>query len=202
MSRAPFVALALAAALAGCPTASPVAAGSPSPLTGMPSGMPTVNANETPTTSAAGAVRVAGTDATPWAIPVDTLDRIHAAGLTELAAESFNYHVHSHLDVFVNGQKVVVPGLIGIATKEPFFISPMHTHDTTGVIHIEATEAKDFKLSQFMTEWGVSLQGFKLYVAGQPVAGNDVFLPAHTVVALVYGTPPDSIPSTYDFNGL
>ena len=35
------------------------------------------------------------------------------------------------------------------------FISPVHTHDTTGVIHIEARAVQTFVLGQFFDVWGV-----------------------------------------------
>ena len=41
------------------------------------------------------------------------------AGLTPEPAERLQYHVHAHLDVFVNGTRVPVPAGIGIDTDQP-----------------------------------------------------------------------------------
>jgi len=44
---------------------------------------------------------------------------VRQAGLTPATHEFFTYHVHAHLDVFVNGYDVVVPGGIGIDIADP-----------------------------------------------------------------------------------
>ena len=44
---------------------------------------------------------------------------VRQAGLTPATHEFFTYHVHAHLDVFVNGDDVVVPGGIGIDIADP-----------------------------------------------------------------------------------
>lgn len=41
------------------------------------------------------------------------------AGLTPGTHEFFTYHVHAHLDIFVNGRPVRVPGGIGIDIADP-----------------------------------------------------------------------------------
>ena len=92
----------------------------------------------------------------------------------------FTFHVHAHLDIFVNGKPVVVPAGIGINIKDPGVkvftdtpdhskayggirlcatpcISPLHTHDNMGVLHTEAATAVPNRLGQFFTEWHVRL---------------------------------------------
>jgi hypothetical protein len=96
---------------------------------------------------------------------------VRQVGLTPATHEFFTYHVHAHLDVFVNGYHLVVPGGIGIDIADPAVgrfdlegapayragrppaevcprpcISPLHTHDVTGVIHIEAPTRTQFSL--------------------------------------------------------
>src|SRR5438105_828169 len=66
--------------------------------------------------------------------------------------EQTNYHVHSHLDVFVDGQKQQVPSKIGILSS-PSCLYWLHTHDTDGIIHVEAPQAHDFTLGQFLNIW-------------------------------------------------
>src|SRR2546430_17104260 len=90
--------------------------------------------------------------AVPWPAPADPMKLTRKAGLTPETHEVVFLHVHSHLDVFVNGSPVTVPGGIGIAIHDPAvnqtklkvastvygyidppcaqpWISPLHTHD-------------------------------------------------------------------------
>lgn len=201
MLRAGVPLLILAAFMAGCPQATPPTAASASPTaSATPSATPTFHTNlPSPQGSYApiGALKKAGTDAPPWPAPEDVASHIHEAKLDIMATEAFQYHVHSHLDVYVNGQNVEVPGLIGI-DPQGTFISPLHTHSSDGVLHIEAPAKAVITLGQALTEWGVSPEGFTAYVNGEKqldVAG--VALADHLQIALVYGQAPDPIPSTY-----
>src|SRR5437870_12348974 len=54
-----------------------------------------------------------------WPAPPDPMARARAAGLVPETAERLTFHVHSHLDVFVNGQKVTAPAGLGIDTTNP-----------------------------------------------------------------------------------
>jgi hypothetical protein len=117
--------------------------------------------------------------AATWPAPADPMARARAAGLVPETAERLQYHVHAHLDVFLDGAKVVVPAGIGIAIKDPAVhsavvdgneeygginpaceqpcISPLHTHAVNGVLHTESATRKNNTLGQFFTEWGVRL---------------------------------------------
>ena len=94
----------------------------------------------------------------------------------------------------------------------------MHTHDDNGVIHIESPEDRNFTLGEFFDIWGQNFSNSQIfdnraeesdngilnvYVNGKKVsAGSDytrIPIKAHHEIAIVYGTPPDSIPSTYGF---
>lgn len=74
------------------------------------------------------------------------------ADLEALPVENVTYHIHQHLDLVINGKNITIPEGLGIWSA---FISPLHTHDTSGIIHVEAPAKKDFKLGQFFDEWGV-----------------------------------------------
>ena len=173
-----------------------------------------------------------------WPAPPDPLVRARAAGLVPETAEHLTYHVHAHLDVFVNGQKVTVPAGLGINIHDPGVhtfetlgapsygginppcaqpcISPLHTHDISGVIHTESATVKDNTLGQFFTEWGVRLDdkcvqnycrpGTKVavFVDGTPFAGDPrtIDLANLKEIAIVIGSPPARIPSVGDFSAL
>jgi hypothetical protein len=126
--------------------------------------------------------------------------------------EFFNYHVHSHLDVFVDGQQATVPANIGILTS-PSCLYWIHTHSgNDGIIHVEAPQTREFTLGQFLDIWqqtrntngffdSVSGMNTTAYVDGEPFNGNyrDVQLESLKQIALVYGEPPEKIPAEFDF---
>jgi hypothetical protein len=120
-------------------------------------------------------------------------------------------HFHDHLDVFVDGQKVVVPALIGI--NDNAYLTELHTHDASGIIHVETTESgKTFKLGQFFAEWPVFLSsncigsecGLVWYLNGKRQTGDpaQLVLKPHQVIVMVLGRAPKKIPSTYPWKGL
>lgn len=123
------------------------------------------------------------------------------------------YHIHAHLAIFVNGQPVTVPADVGIVPGQ--LVSPVHTHDSSGVIHVEAARASDaFTLGAFLDIWGVRFTGTQLgayanhgtaavhvYINGTLVAdpGRHVLRP-HDNIVIGYGTPgsfPRTVPFTW-----
>jgi hypothetical protein len=156
------------------------------------------------------------------------------AGLTPGRREFFTFHVHAHLDIFVNGRPVRIPAGIGINIADPQVhrgkvagaasygsiklcatpcISPLHTHDITGVIHIETRTSVLFTLGQFFTEWGVRLDAscvggycapdarIAVFADGKRRRGNPaaIGLTSHQEIVLIVGSPPGSIPSSCAF---
>jgi hypothetical protein len=183
----------------------------------------------------AGVAPIPDSGAPPWPAPSDPLDKTVEAGLTPEVKEFFGIHLHAHLDVFVNGEPVEVPAAIGIDITDPGVqvfddpagtsyggidecdepcISPLHTHDASGVLHTEAQENETNTLGQFFVEWGVRLDeqcvgGFcepeapiAVFVDGEPYDGDpaEIALEDQRQIAIVIGTPPDEVPATYDFS--
>lgn len=60
------------------------------------------------------------------------------------------YHIHPHLDIIIDGQKQIIPANVGIT---PGCLHPVHTHDDTGIIHVESPEKRDFTLADFFAVW-------------------------------------------------
>jgi hypothetical protein len=165
--------------------------------------------------SAPATVAVGADTPPPWPAPVDVTAAVRAAGLPMLGSEGQVEHIHAHLDVVVDGQPVQVPAGIGIDSINRA-ISPLHTHDTSGVIHIESPVQRQFSLGEFFSEWGVSLSAdnigalratdgktVRAYVNGTLQPGNPaaiVFAP-HDEIALIYGVPQagETIPTSFDF---
>lgn len=151
----------------------------------------------------------------PWPAPTDAAAAVAAAGLPMLGSEGNVEHIHAHLDMLVDGQPVAVPANIGIDPKHST-ISPLHTHDGTGVIHIESPVKRQFSLGEFFSEWQVSLSPdhigglradgskvVRVFVNGKPETGNPaaITLGAHDEIAVAYGSPRpgETIPTTYGF---
>ncbi|GGV50664.1 hypothetical protein GCM10010277_45460 [Streptomyces longisporoflavus] len=110
-----------------------------------------------------------------WPAPKDVPERVRAAGLEMLDSEAMDMHIHTTLKVYSGGRPVTVPADIGIDRSGPKpRYSPLHTHDTTGTLHVESEEWRDFTLGQFMTEWGVSTAQKKCRgdVGGRALAGD------------------------------
>jgi hypothetical protein len=78
-----------------------------------------------------------------------------AAGLSPLSSEVTD-HFHVHLEVYLMGGAVTVPALVGIDSQTGA-LSPVHTHDTSGIIHVESSAREPYTLGQFFTEWGQPL---------------------------------------------
>ncbi|WP_136642758.1 hypothetical protein [Subtercola vilae] len=97
----------------------------------------------------------------PWAAPADPRVRAAMAGFGLLTTEGTALHIHAHLTVTVNGVRETVPGEVGI-DQVSGLVSPLHTHDTTGILHIESPVQADFTLGQFFTEWNVALDGSRV----------------------------------------
>jgi hypothetical protein len=173
------------------------------------------------TTAAAGpaaaALPGAQTGRPPWTNGGTGLAaRLQAIGLPALPEEGTVLHIHQHLDLFVNGRRVRVPAGIGIDAQLQF-ISPLHTHDTTGTLHVESPQSATFTLGQFFEVWGVPLSARRLgglrvgrgrvlreWVNGRPLSGDPAAtkLASHQEIVLAYGTPaqmPKRPPASFEF---
>ena len=125
-------------------------------------------------------------------------------------------HIHAHLDVLVDGQAVPVPADIGIDMHRRT-ISPLHTHDASGVLHIESPVKRQFSLGELFSEWQVSLSEdnigalrtgggkvVRVFVNGRQRNGNPgaIMLGVHDEIAVLYDRPQPSetVPRSYDFS--
>jgi hypothetical protein len=158
------------------------------------------------------------------------------AGLVPETAEFLDYHVHAHLDVFLNGVAQTVPAGLGINTADPGVhrsvvdgkpayggirppcrqpcISPLHTHDVTGILHTESATAVSNTLGQLFVEWGVQLTStcvggyctpswrIGIYIDGHLRSGDprSIALSDQREIAIVIGASPSKIPATADWS--
>ena len=154
----------------------------------------------------------------PWKSELNYLrDRLKMIGLPALLQEGTAMHSHEHLDLFIHGKPESVPPMIGVNVVERY-ISPIHTHDGSGEIHIEAPTVQTYTLGQFFDIWGVRLtskcigsycedpqNGIKVFVNGKPATGDPRSVPLedHIEIVLAYGTAaelPNPIPSEHTFS--
>jgi hypothetical protein len=155
-----------------------------------------------------------GTGTTPlWGTNTSGLaGRLGALGLP--GEDGGAIHIHQHLDVYVRGRHIVVPAEIGLTAS---FGAPLHTHDATGVIHLESPIVRSYTLGDFFGVWGVRLTRtclgnfcasgsarLRAYVDGKPVSGSPakIVLAPHQEIVVAYGTQaqlPKPVPSTYRF---
>ena len=129
--------------------------------------------------------------------------------------EQTAYHIHAHLAI-LNGDQgdVSVPANIGIRSSCLYWL---HTHDDTGVIHIEAPKdqaSRVFTLGDFFSVWGQPLdsthvatltlkadQKLVVYVDGKRYDKDPktIQLQKHTLVVLEITPPVVDPPPAYAF---
>ncbi len=127
-------------------------------------------------------------------------------GIPCAGQEYVTLHVHPHLSIFYKGQQVQVPHFIGAApTANGGCLYWIHTHDATGIIHVEAPQlappgGPDYTLGMLFDIWGQPLKrddvaGLKgpvtAFVNGQKYDGELAAIPlkAHNLITLEVGTP-------------
>lgn len=146
---------------------------------------------------------------TPGALSGGPIDGIRCE------APTTGYHVHAHLAIFDRGRSIPIPAGVGIDDNIGCLYW-VHTHDTSGVIHIEAPHTFRPTLGNFFDIWGQQLtrrraagaevQGTdaaRIYVNLKPYAGDPrhISLRAHTLVTIELG-PPYRRPQRYNFGDL
>ena len=112
--------------------------------------------------------------------------------VTESSAATNNMLMHNHvsLNVTIDGKPIIIPANIGIAQTEIFAdpslfadhsldkygmegMSPLHTHDYSGTIHIESNAVRNYTLGEFLAIWkGINTDGKNVIasVDGKPVS--------------------------------
>jgi len=90
--------------------------------------------------------------------------------------------MHWHPILTITGSAVTVPAQIGIDQSlwkdhslDQYGIgglSPLHTHDTSGTIHVESNTVRDFTLHEFLAVWGQPGDGSA--IDGHPVTSLTV----------------------------
>lgn len=101
---------------------------------------------------------------------------------TDMATQ---YHIHPELSIVIDGVPVEIPNDIGIM---PTCMRSIHTHDSTGIIHVEAEVQKDFTLSDFFAVWDKPFSKEQIL--------DSVVDPTHEIVMTVNGQVVDTYENT------
>jgi hypothetical protein len=149
----------------------------------------------------AGAEVGAQTTPPPWRPEYAHLaQRLQALGLPGLSETIF--HIQSLLHVYVDRKPVTVPANVGLDQSTGTF-SPLHTHDTSGIVHMEADRTYPFTIGQFFAVWGVRFaddqlgpyksgdgEQLQVYVNGKRVSDPvDYVMHEHDNIVVGYGKP-------------
>jgi hypothetical protein len=130
--------------------------------------------------------------------------RLKLIGIPAGGEEKF--HIHALLRIYVNGLLRPLPADIGIDSAKGIE-SSMHTHDGSGIIHMEAPRPYPYTLGDFFSVWGVKLgpaqvgglQGYggnrlHFYLNGKPLSNPAAHvLHKDDSVVIGYG-PPNGYP--------
>lgn len=98
------------------------------------------------------------------------------------------YHIHPNLTLILDGNPIPVPKNIGI--DSPIYkdhsldrysmagMAPIHTHDSSGIIHVESTVNRNYTFSEFLNIWGMDLSDKTVQITGnsKPVNNLDYIL--------------------------
>jgi hypothetical protein len=131
------------------------------------------------------------------------------------AFEDNEGHRHVRMFLFVHGDPVTVPADIGFPGN---IASPLHTHDDTGTLHVEAADMTWVpSLGQFLDSWGLRStaeclgaycadgeDSLRAYVDGELFEGDPrtIAMEDQVAVTLVFGSEdeiPDEIPDSFTY---
>jgi hypothetical protein len=86
-------------------------------------------------------------------------------------------HIHPLFSFYVNGAPAIIPAQFGIDAAlwkdhslDEFgmesmpemnmsAMAPLHTHDDSGIVHVESTVNRKYTLGEFLNTWGLNLDG-------------------------------------------
>ncbi len=100
------------------------------------------------------------------------------------------FHIHPHIAIIINGATQTIPADIGL---NAVCMHPIHTHDESGVIHIESPQARDFTLGDFFAVWGKTFN--QNQVLDYKADGT------HSITETVNGNPAQAFENTVLHDG-
>jgi hypothetical protein len=121
--------------------------------------------------------------------------------------EHLESHYHAHLTLLRNGKPVKVPAFIGIDFKHQCLYW-LHTHDATGIMHIESPDTRTYTLGQWFDVWGKPLSktqadglkgNLKFFLDKQEYTGDPrkIVLTPHELITIEQGKVVEPPPFTF-----
>jgi hypothetical protein len=147
------------------------------------------------------------TTATSATAPATTSNGAPAIDGIRCQPEHLESHYHAHLTLLRDGTHVQVPAYIGIDFKHQCLYW-LHTHDATGIMHIESPDTRTYTLGEFFDVWGqplsktqaASLNGnLKVFVGNREYAGDPrkIVLKPHELITVEQGKLVEPPPFTF-----
>jgi hypothetical protein len=209
----------LALAIAGCGSSN--SSSTSNPATNPATNSTATSSSQSTTSSQTSAQTSAGSrgpegialEQGPQLAPASTTSTTRSVDGSKCAPiEQLAYHIHAHLQVYVDGQPRSIPAAIGmlgpVYENTPYgrFYGAsvcyyyLHTHASDGVIHIESPTVRIYTLGDFFDEWGQPLTPsgagpakgkITAFVNGKRWAQSPRAIPlaAHNVIQLDIGKP-------------
>ena len=168
-----------------------------------------------------GTVGAATPDPVPVLAPPTGATGRAVDGIESDSAERLAFHIHAHLQIYVDGQQRALPPGIGVVpplqvqqtAQGPFVVGGagfywLHTHDDSGVVHVESPVQRAFTLGELFDLWGQPLGPDRVgpatgavtaIVDGVVIGGDprDIPLTAHAVIQLDVGTVVPFLPYSF-----
>lgn len=132
---------------------------------------------------------------------------------------SENYHIHFYLGVIVNGQQMALPPGTGMFNPQPpanGFVNlatcfyHLHTHDASGIVHIEDPDPQNIPITQsmyalktYLDIWGITADAnhfgpfggpVEVFTSGQVDRSNSNGNTVNATTYAYYGSDPTNIP--------
>lgn len=128
-------------------------------------------------------------------------------GIKCQTSEQVAYHIHAHLAIYASGDSQAVPAGIGIPGGKCLYW--LHTHDATGVIHVESPAQHAYTLGQFFDIWGQPLSTTQVgratgqvtvFLNGKRFSGDprSIKLTPHALIQLDVGKVVPPQPFTFE----
>jgi hypothetical protein len=147
----------------------------------------------------------------------DTAQSHTVDGISCDTSEQLLFHIHAHVGIYEQGKHLLIPAGIGIGPPLELLngfvvggscFSWIHTHDESGIIHIESPVQRTFTLGDLFDIWGQPLSATQVgpvhggvvgFVGGTSFNGDVRTIPltAHAVIQLDVGGQPWLAPQSY-----
>ncbi len=128
-------------------------------------------------------------------------------------------HIHAHVSIYIDGKLEDVPQYVGIPQDSSGNVTCyywLHTHDTSGIIHMESPVQETFTFGQFLDEWNTYFNslgfypqlllksGWTIWINGKQYNGtlDSIPMTAHALITVAYNSPKVKPDTTYNWGNL